>query len=151
MPSLLQIPWISRGWTLATASIVSPSICHEMMAPDAMIVVFWMLSFQPTFSCSCFNFTKRLFSSALLSAIMVVSSAYLSFFLYFQLVFHPAQHFAWCILHISQISRVTIYCLTYSFPDLEPVCSMSSFNCCFLICIQISQEASHVVWYSSPF
>ena len=35
-----------------------------------------------------------------------------------------------------------------SFPDLEPVCfSMSSFNCCFLTCIQISQEADQVVWY----
>ena len=37
----------------------------------------------------------------------------------------------------------------YSFPDMEPVrCSMSSSNCCFLICIQISQEAGQVVWYS---
>ena len=39
--------------------------------------------------------------------------------------------------------------LTYSVPNLEPVCcSMSSSNCCFLTCIQISQEASNVVWYS---
>ena len=38
---------------------------------------------------------------------------------------------------------------TYSFPDLEPVCcSMYSSNCCFLTCIQISQEAGQVVWYS---
>ena len=37
----------------------------------------------------------------------------------------------------------------YSFPDLEPVyCSMSSSNCCFLACIQISYEAGKVVWYS---
>ena len=37
----------------------------------------------------------------------------------------------------------------YSFPDLDPVCySMSSFNCCFLTCIQISQEAGKVFWYS---
>src|SRR5574337_844650 len=37
----------------------------------------------------------------------------------------------------------------YSFPDLEPACcSMSSSNCCFLTCIQISQEAGQVVWYS---
>ena len=28
---------------------VSPSICHEVMGPDAMILVFWMLSFKPTF------------------------------------------------------------------------------------------------------
>ena len=26
-----------------------PSICHEVMGPDAMILVFWMLSFKPTF------------------------------------------------------------------------------------------------------
>ena len=37
----------------------------------------------------------------------------------------------------------------YSFSYLEPVCySMSSSNCCFLICIQVSQEAGQVVWYS---
>ena len=37
----------------------------------------------------------------------------------------------------------------YSFPHLEPVhCSMSGSNCCFLTCIQISQEAGQVVWYS---
>ena len=39
-----------------------------------------------------------------------------------------------------------------SFPNLEPVCcSMSSSNCFFLICIQISQEASQVVCYSHLF
>ena len=31
------------------------------------------------------------------------------------------------------------------------LCSMSSSNCCFLTCIQISQEASQVVWYSLLF
>ena len=37
----------------------------------------------------------------------------------------------------------------YSFSYLEPVyCSMSSSNCCFLTCTQISQEAGKVVWYS---
>ena len=37
----------------------------------------------------------------------------------------------------------------YSFPNLEPVrCSMSVSNCCFLTCIQISQEAGEMVWYS---
>src|SRR5574338_344755 len=40
----------------------------------------------------------------------------------------------------------------YSFSYLEPVCcSMSSSNCCFLTCIQISQEADQVVWYSHLF
>ena len=42
--------------------------------------------------------------------------------------------------------------LTYSFSYLEPVCcSMSSSNCCFLTCIQISQEAAQVVWCSHLF
>ena len=40
----------------------------------------------------------------------------------------------------------------YSFSYLEPVCcSMSSSNCCFLTCTQISQEAGHMVWYFHLF
>ena len=40
----------------------------------------------------------------------------------------------------------------YSFLNLEPVCcSMSGSNCCFWTCIQISQEAGKVVWYSHLF
>ena len=54
-----------------------PSICHEVVGLDAMILVFWMLSFKPTFSFCFFTFIKRLFSSSSLSAIRVVSSAYL--------------------------------------------------------------------------
>ena len=53
-----------------TISIVSPSICHEMMGLDAMILVFWI---KPAFSLSSFTFIKRLFSSSL-SAIRMVSS-----------------------------------------------------------------------------
>ena len=33
-----------------TVSTVSPSVSHEVTGPDAMILVFWMLSFKPTFS-----------------------------------------------------------------------------------------------------
>ena len=39
-----------------TVSTVSPCISHEVMEPDAMIFVFWMLSFKPTFSLSTFTF-----------------------------------------------------------------------------------------------
>ena len=38
-----------------TVSTVSPSICHEVMGLDAVILVFWMLSFRPAFSVSCFT------------------------------------------------------------------------------------------------
>ena len=86
-----------------TVSTISPSTCHEVMGPDAMIYVFWMLNFKPTFSLSSFTFIKRLFSSSPLSAIRVVSSAYLWLFIFLQLVLHPAQHFWWCTLHSSHM------------------------------------------------
>ena len=41
-----------------TISIVSSSICHELMGPDAMILVFWVLSFKPTFH-SLLSFSLR--------------------------------------------------------------------------------------------
>ena len=47
---------------------------------------------------------------------------------------------------------MTIYRLNILLFLLEPVCfSTSSSNCCFLTCIQISQEAGEVVWYSHLF
>ena len=47
---------------------------------------------------------------------------------------------------------MTIHSRMYSFSYLEPVCcSMSSSNCCFLTCIQVSQEASQVVWHPLLF
>jgi len=72
-----------------TVSTISPSIFHEVMGPYAMIFVFWMLSFQPTFSLSCFTFIKRLFSSSV-SAIRVVSSAYLSLLIFLLAILIPA-------------------------------------------------------------
>ena len=47
------------------------------------------------------------------------------------------------------MSRVTIYSRDILLSQLEAVCcSMPSSNCCFLTCIQVSQEAGQVVWYS---
>ena len=48
-----------------TVSIVSPSIHHEVIGLDTMILIFWMLSFKPAFPLSSFTFIKRLFSSSL--------------------------------------------------------------------------------------
>src|SRR5574337_1163710 len=48
----------------ATVSTVSLSICHEVMGPDAMILVFCTLSFKPTFSLSSFTVSRRLFISS---------------------------------------------------------------------------------------
>ena len=59
------------------SATISLSLCHQVMGPDAMILIFRMLSFKPTVSLSSFTFIKKLFSSSSLSAIRVVSSAYL--------------------------------------------------------------------------
>ena len=68
----------------------SPSIYHEVMGLDAMILVFLILSFQPTFSLTYFTFIKRLFSSSSLSAIRVVSSAYLRLLIFVPEILIPA-------------------------------------------------------------
>ena len=72
-----------------TISVVSPSVCYEV-GLDAMILVFWMLSFKPNFPLSSFTFIKRLFSSFSLSAIRVVSSAYLRLLIFLLTVLIPA-------------------------------------------------------------
>ena len=56
-------------------SIFSPIyFCYEVIELDAIILVFWMLSFKPDFSLSSFTFIKKLFSSSSIPAIRVVSS-----------------------------------------------------------------------------
>ena len=51
---------------------------------------FWMLSFKPTFSLSSFTFIKRLLSSSSLSAIRLVSSAYLRLLIFLLTILIPA-------------------------------------------------------------
>ena len=67
-----------------------PIYLTQVMGPDVMILVFGMLSFKPAFSLSSFTFIKRLFSSSLLSAIRVVSSAYLRLLIFLPAVLIPA-------------------------------------------------------------
>ena len=71
-----------------TVSIISPSICHEVMGADAMILVFQMLNFKPTFSLSSFTFIKRLLSSSL-SAMRMVSSVYLRLLIFLPAILIP--------------------------------------------------------------
>ena len=81
---------------------VFPSI--RVMWPDAMILVFWMLSFKPAFSLSSYTVIKNIFSSSSLSAIRVVSSAYLRLLIFLLAIFIPAcesSSLAFCMRHIS--------------------------------------------------
>ena len=90
----------------ATVSIVSLSICHEVMGPDSMIFAFWMLSFKLAFWLSSFTFIKRFFSSSSLSAIRVVSSSYLRL-----LIFLPA-------ILISACASSSLAFLNVDFTDI---------------------------------
>jgi len=122
---LLRVPWSARSkhllisWLQSqsaaileskkinylTVSIVSPSICQEVMRLDAMILVFWMLSFKLGFSLSSFPFIKRLFSSSLLSAIRVMSSAYLRLLILLPEILIPActsSSLAFCMVYTAQ-------------------------------------------------
>ena len=105
LQSLPTIIFLPRRIKSVTVSIVSPSICHEVIGPDAMIFVFWMLSFKPAFSLPSFTFIKNLFSSSSLSAIRLVSSVCLRLLILLPAILIPAcassSPFAWCTLHIS--------------------------------------------------
>ena len=63
------LPWFDR------------TRCHDLC---------WMLNFKPAFSLSSFTFIKKVFSSSSLSAINVVSSAYLRFFIFLPEILIPA-------------------------------------------------------------
>ena len=98
---------------------VSPAIYHEVMGPDAMILVFWMLNFKPTFSLSYFTFIKSLFSSSLLSAMRVVSSAYLRLLIFLPEVLIPAcasSSRAFCMMYSA-------YKLNKQDDNIQPWCT----------------------------
>ena len=94
------------------------------MGPDAMLLVFWMLSFKPTFSLSSFIFIKRLFSSCSLSTVRVVSSVYLRLLIFLPAILIPAcasstssaQILSPNPKHTVQISSVAQSCLTFCDP-----------------------------------
>ena len=97
-----------------TVSIVSPSICHEAMGPDVMVFVFWMLSFKPAFSFSSFTFINRFFNSSLLSAIKVVSSAYLRLLIFLSTIL---------ILACASSRMYSAYMLNKQGDNIQPWCT----------------------------
>ena len=66
--------------------------------------------------------------------------------------FKLGKEYIYSVCNITLLYIIQYTTLTYSFPNLEAVCCpISSSNCCFLPCIQISQDAGQVVWYSHLF
>ena len=79
-----------------------PIYFPKVMGPDAMILVFWMLSFKPTFSLSSFTFIKRIFSSSSLYAIRVMLSVYLRLLICLLAILIPACYLsslAFCMMY----------------------------------------------------
>ena len=90
LQSLSTVILKTKKISSVTASTFSPYICHEVMGLDAVIFVFWKLSFKQAFSLSSFTLIKRLFSSYSLSAIRVVPSANLRLLIFLLAILIPA-------------------------------------------------------------
>ena len=116
---LSAVIWEPQKIKSLIVSIISPSICHEVMVSDAMILVFWMMSFKPTFSLSSFTFIKRLFSSSSLSAIRVVSSAYLRVLIFLPEILIPACTSCSPAFHMMY----TAYKLNRQGDNIQPWCT----------------------------
>ena len=88
-----------------TTSTFSSTAYHEVMGLDAVVLVFWLLSFKPAFSLSSFMLIKRVFSCCSLYVIRVVSSTYLRLLIFLLAILIPvcdsAQHFTWGTLHTN--------------------------------------------------
>ena len=146
----LFIPWRLQS---PSAVIVSPSICHEVMGPDAMILVFWMLSFKPAFSLSSSTFIKWLFSYSV-SAIRVATSACLRLLIFLPAILTPA-----CASSSPTFGMMcSAYKLNKQDDNIQPWCPpfpiwnqsvilYPVLTVTFLTCIQISQE---VRWSGIP-
>ena len=97
------------------------------MGLDTMILVFWMLNFKPTFSLSSFTFIKRFFSSSSLSALRVVSSAYLRLLIFLRAILipacassSPAFHLMYSAYDFPGGSEVKSVCLECRRPGFDP-------------------------------
>ena len=89
-----------------TVSTFSPSICHEVMGPDAMILkVFecWVLSqhFQSSISPTSRGSLVPLYFLSEWYHLHIWGCWYLSWQSWLQLMIHSALHFTWCTLHKS--------------------------------------------------
>ena len=150
--SHLQWFWSPPKIKSVTVSIVSPSIYHEVMGQDAMMLVFWMFSLSQLFHSPLI---KRFFSSSSVSAIRVVSSAHLRLLIFLSAILIPS----YASSSLAFLVMYSAYMLNRQGDNIQPWCtpfligSQSVVPCpvltvAFFTCIQISQEAHTAVWYS---
>ena len=120
------------------------------------------MSFKPAFSLSSFTLIKRLFSFSSLSAMRVVSPEYLKLLIFISPAnLYPSLWFIWCFvwgtLHMSLISRVTIYSLDVPFPILNqsivpcPVLTVASWPAYRFLRRQIRWYGIPISWRTLQF
>ena len=87
-------------------STFSPSVCHELMGSNTVILVFWMLSFKSAFSLSSLTLIRDSlvplhFLPLEWYHLHIWNCWYFSLQFWFQFVIPPAWHFTWCTQHTS--------------------------------------------------
>ena len=122
------------------------------------ILIFWTLSFKPAFPLSFFHFHWETLQFFFTFCIRVVSFAYQRLLIFLPEILIPAyasSRLAFCMMYSAyKLNKQGDNIQSWRTPFLiwkQSVGSMSSSNCCFLTCVQISQEAGQVVWYSHLF
>ena len=103
LPTVILDP---KKTIFVTISLFSLSVCHEVMGLDAMILVFWMLSFNTAFHSPLSPSSRGClvplpFLPLKWYHLHIWGCWYISCQSWFQLVSHPAQHFTWCTLNRS--------------------------------------------------
>ena len=168
MLSRLGHSFYSKG-QVSFNCMAAVTICSDFWAEENSLSWFplfshlfamkWQDWMQCVFSFLMLNFKPVLLlsprGSSLLSSIRVVSSAYLRLLIFLLANLIPvcaSSSLAFLMMYSAyklnkQGDNIQPWCTL--FPYLEPFCcSISSSNCCFLTCIQVSQESGQAVWYS---
>ena len=154
-PVTIQWFWSTRKWTLLLFPL-SPIYLSWSDGTLCLDLGFLNGEFQSSF----FIFLFHLHQVALLFlfAFCLTLSTYVRLLIFLPAFLIPACKSSSLAFHMvysayklnKQGDNITAS--TYSFPNFESVhCSMSCPNCCFLTCVQASQESGKVVWYSHFF
>ena len=129
--------------------------------PICQDLLFWILSFKPAFSLSSFTLIKRLFNSSLLSAMKVVSSAYLKLLIFLSEILIAAYSSSCLEIHIMYFAYklnkqdlrafASVGRIFFFFPPvLDLCCGPQAFSSCgkqVLLC-SCYEWASHCSGFS---
>ena len=142
-----------------TASTFPPSICHELMEQGAMILVFlffffWYLVLSWLFHCPPLPSSRGSLVPLHFLPLDWLSSAYLRLLMFLLPILIPAYNsFTPAFLMMCSAYKLNkLGAIRQHFLNPDTISfSIQDSNCCFLNCIQVSQETGKMVWYSHFF